>query len=157
MRAGGTELAAWVVADGWNTYTQYLGSHKGETWQRVRHFARYTLGPTNDDFLPLENRQSFPRELFGAWMPWGVAGTLALIGASVIARRQQQLYVVLLAGASTFLVYTATVLTSGIEHQRHAVTAAVMVRVVALAAIAAATSGRQTNPAHASLGDECEQ
>jgi hypothetical protein len=157
MRAGGTELATWVVADGWNTYTQYLGSHKAETWQRVRHFARYTLGPTNDDFLPLETRQSFPRQLFGAWMPWGIAGTLALIGTSAIARRQQQLYVVLLAGASTFLVYSATVLTSGIEHQRHAVTAAVMVRVVALAAIATATSGRRTKPAHALLGDEHEQ
>lgn len=157
MRAGGIELATWVVADGWNTYTQYLGSHKAETWQRIKHFARYTLGPTNDDFLPLANRQSFPRQLFGAWMPWGVAGTLAIIGASVISRRQQQLYVVVLASASTFLVYSATVLTSGIEHQRHAVTAAVMIRVVALAAIAVATSGHRTRPAHALLDDEHEQ
>jgi len=157
MRAGGTELATWAVADGWSTYTQYLGSHKAETWQRVRHFARYTLGPTNDDFLPLENRQSFPRELFGAWMPWGIVGTLTVIGAGLISRRQQQLYVVLLAGTSTFLVYSATVLTSGIEHQRHAVTAAVMVRVVALAAIAAATTVRQTKPANALLDDEYEQ
>lgn len=157
MRAGGTELATWVVADGWNTYTQYLGSHKAETWQRIKHFARYTLGPTNDDFLPLENRQSFPRQLFGAWMPWGVAGTLAIIGASVIARRQKQLYVVVLAGASTFLVYSATVLTSGIEHQRHAVTAAVMVRVVALAAIAVATTGNRAKTANALLDDVHEQ
>jgi predicted ribosome-associated RNA-binding protein Tma20 len=86
-----------------------------------------------------------------------VAGALAMIGASVISRRQQQLYVVVLAGASTFLVYSATVLTSGIEHQRHAVTAAVMVRVVALAAIAAATSGHRARPAHALLDDEHEQ
>lgn len=145
MRAGGAELATWAIEDGWNTYTQYLGSHKTETWQRIKHFARYTLSPANDDFLPLENRQAFPRQLFGSWMPWGIAGVTALIGASFIARRQQHLYVIVIAGVSVFLVYTATILTSGIEHQRHTVTAAVMIRVVALAAIAAATSRRSAS------------
>jgi hypothetical protein len=143
MRAGGTQLAQWVVANGWNTYTEYLGSHKAETWQRVKDFARYTLGPTNDDFLPLDNRQSFPRQLFGSWLPWGIIGLLAFVTASLATRRPQQIYVLGVVAVSTFLVYAATVLTSGIEHQRHAVTAAVMVRVIALAGIAMALPSKR--------------
>lgn len=154
MRVGGTQLAEWVATDGWNTYTEYLGSHKAETWQRIRHFARYTLGPANDDFLPLDHRQTFPRQLFGSWLPWGITGVLALLVASLAARRPQQIYVIAVVAISTFLVYAATVLTSGIEHQRHAVTAAVMVRVVALAAIALAFPSKRATASPASLADE---
>jgi hypothetical protein len=147
MRAGGITFANWVINDGWNTYTKYLMAHKSDTWQRVSHFAQYTLGPSNDDFLPLENRSSFPRGLFGPWLPWGIVASIGL-ATSAIIRRRQEFYALSIISVCIFMIYVATVLTSGIEHQRHAVTIAVMVRVIALAAVALVIqkSGRPTAP-----------
>jgi hypothetical protein len=138
MRVGGPELAQWAKDSGWRTYLRYLATHPTDTTSRVTSLMNSTLSPPNGDFLPLDNGPMLPAIAFGAWQLWGavfvVATTLMFLRSS--NHRLPALFIAL--GIIMVMIYGASTLTSGIEHPRHAVTVAVMVRVAGLTAILSA-------------------
>lgn len=153
VRAGGVELAEWVRADGLVTQARWIVSRPVDTWERVAARARQTLSPPNDDFLPLETRNLAPRVLFGDWRPWGVAWAAGVLAGFVSARRRAEGRMLALAGIALCALYVVTVTFSGIEHQRHAATVAVGVRVLGLVGLAMLVPGGRLSRVGAS-GDE---
>lgn len=138
MRVGGASLAQWVTQDGWKTYVRYVVTHPTDTASRLTSLTGPTLSPPNGDFLPLDNGPMLPAFMFGSWQLWSVlylAGT-TLMFLRLSTRRLAQLFISF--GVILVLMYAASTLTSGIEHPRHAVTAAVMLRVAGLTALLAA-------------------
>lgn len=138
MRVGGQELAQWATDKGWSTYLRYVVTHPADTASRLTSLTDSTLSPPNGDFLPLDNGPMLPAIAFGAWQLWGavfvVATTLMFLRSS--NHRLPALFIAL--GIIMVMIYGASTLTSGIEHPRHAVTVAVMVRVAGLTAILSA-------------------
>lgn len=132
MRNGGVALAQWVKNDGWSTYARYVITHPHDSLAHLTSLTNATLSPPNDDFLPLDNGPMIPRVLFGAWELW----SLILVGGIVIVFLKNRKNAALLLGFtfSTVGVYAISMLTSGIEHPRHAVTTAVALRLVAFTA-----------------------
>ena len=132
MRVGGVALARWVRDDGWTTYVRYLASHPHDSLSRITSLTNATLSPPNDDFLPLDNGPMIPRVLFGSWELWSIIG----IGSLVLVFLRSRKEFAILGGffAVISAVYAISMLTSGIEHPRHAVTSAVALRLTALAA-----------------------
>lgn len=136
IRAGGLDLARWVRDDGWRTYARFVATHPADTWSRIASLTPSVLDPPNDDFLPLEPRSLVPRLLFRTWWLWAVAGIaataagLARPGGARVARA------IVAMSVTAALVHSANLLTSGIEHPRHSATVAVIVRVLALCAVA---------------------
>lgn len=141
MRIGGMELARWVHDDGWSTYARWLVTHPSGTWARLVDLAGPTMDVADDGFLPLDTRTVVPRVFF---VPTVVCILVTLLGAAMAAlrgrRRTALATVAVLAGALT--LYAVAMLTSGIEHPRHAAVAAVLVRVAALAGAAQFLAGR---------------
>lgn len=141
MRAGGMDLARWVHDDGWSTYARWLLTHPSTTWSRLVDLAGPTLDVADDGFLPLGSRTVVPRVFF---VPTVVCILVTLIGALLAAlggrRRAAGAVAAVLGGALT--LYAVAMLTSGIEHPRHAAVAAVLVRVAALAGAAQLLAGR---------------
>jgi hypothetical protein len=133
MRVGGVALAQWVTADGWSTYIQYVATHPQDSLSRLTSLTNATLSPPNDDFLPLDNGPMIPRVLYGAWELWSAIGLGAIVIVFLKNRKAFSLFVGLTL--SGFGVYAISMLTSGIEHPRHAVTSAVALRLIALSAI----------------------
>jgi len=135
IRVGGPELAQWAKDSGWRTYLRYVATHPTDTTSRVTSLLNSTLSPPNGDFLPLQNGPMLPAMAFGPWQLWCV---LFLMGTAITyahksSRRLGQL--LLIVGIIVVLIFTATTLTSGIEHPRHGVTVAAMLRVVGLVAV----------------------
>jgi hypothetical protein len=134
MRLGGFPLAEWVRNEGWTTYARFLVTHPGDTWQRLFDMSSQALNPKDRDLLPLDNRTLIPRVAFFPWLWWVVAGTIA----SVIHLRFGQRYFsrfFFLSMATVGLWYATIILTSGIEHPRHAITLSVAIRLVSLVTI----------------------
>lgn len=153
IRAGGVTLAQWVTADGWKTYAKYVVTHPSDSLQRLWELSSPTLAAQNDDFLPLKNGATFSRSLFMPWKIWAISGLFAL--AILALRPRERTFALRTAGMAltTTVLYGATVLTAGIEHQRHAVTTAVLVRVLALIAIVAILPARSKQEVPGSLAD----
>jgi hypothetical protein len=135
VRHGGTVLATWVKDDGWGTYARWMASHPNDVLQLVQQRTNFTLSPPNDDFLPLHAKNIIPRWLFGSWIIWSTlgCGAMGLLLLQPATRNIGKTLVFM--SAITFAVFVASVTTSGIEHQRHSVTVAVIIRVLALCAI----------------------
>lgn len=133
MRVGGTSLAQWAQAQGWSTYVRYVITHPVDTSERLSALLNETLNPSNPSFFPLENGPMLPWWLFSPWQLWFI---LAIAGISMlVAYRQRQLTALFLVISSiVVLVYATTTLTSGIEHQRHGVTVAVVLRLLGIVA-----------------------
>jgi hypothetical protein len=74
-----------------------------------------------------------PRVLFGAWELWSVLGLFATTMLFLKNRREFAMVTGFII--ATFSVYAVSMLTSGIEHPRHAVTSAAAIRLIALIAI----------------------
>jgi hypothetical protein len=74
-----------------------------------------------------------PRVLFGSWELWAIvtAGALAVV---FLKNRRDFLFIASMC-ITLAAVYATTLLTSGIEHPRHAVTSAVALRLIALVAL----------------------
>lgn len=141
MRIGGMELARWVHEDGWSTYSRWLVTHPSRTWSRLVDLAGPTLDVADDGFLPLTSRTVVPRVFF---VPTVVCIIVTLLGALLAAlggRRRTALAVLAVLGGALTL-YSTAMLTSGIEHPRHAAVAAVLVRAAALAGAAQFVAGR---------------
>lgn len=145
IRLGGFPLAEWVRNEGWSTYVRYVITHPGDTWTRLVDLSSPTLNPLDRDLLPLDNRTVLPRMFFLPWQWWVIAGALA----SLLHLRFGQRYFFRLfvsAGAITVLWYAGVVLTSGIEHPRHAISVAVALRVVSLVTILGLFGRQQLTP-----------
>ncbi len=142
MRIGGVELARWVTEHGWKTYARFIGTHPQDSLSRITSLTNATLSPPNDDFLPLDNGPMIPRVLFGAWELWSLIGIGSLV---VVFFKKPKEFTMLLAFAISGLgVYTISMLSSGIEHPRHAVTSAAALRLIAcVSAVLALPCARQ--------------
>jgi hypothetical protein len=133
MRAGGPDLARWIRDDGWTTYAKYIAMHPRDSLSRLTSLTNKTLSPPNDDFLPLDNGPMIPRVLFGSWELWTVMGLAAT--AIIFLKNRREFVMVSGFVLATVSVYTLSMLTSGIEHPRHAVTSAAALRLVSLVAV----------------------
>lgn len=133
MRIGGAELATWVVDKGWTTYARFVVTHPKDSFSRLTSLTNETLSPPNDDFLPLENGAMIPRVLWGAWELWAVIGIGSIVLVFIKNRHEFAVLVGLSIAASG--VYVISMLTSGIEHPRHAVTSAAALRLIAVVAV----------------------
>lgn len=140
VRAGGLELATWIRAHGWRTFARWTITHPSENWSRIASLASTTLDPPNDDFLPLEPRTLVPRALFRGWWLWIIAGVAALAVGFARPGGSRSARALVAMAFTTAAVWALALLASGIEHQRHAATVAVVVRVIALAALANVTT-----------------
>lgn len=145
IRAGGLPLASWVRSHGWRVYGRYVVTHAGDSWSRISSLAAPTLDPPNDDFLPLDSRSVMPRAMFRSWWLWSVAGIAAIAAGAARPGGGRVVRALVAMACTTSAVFAVTVLCSGIEHQRHAATVAVLVRVITLAAFAnlTVTGGRR--------------
>lgn len=133
MRVGGTPLAQWVKNHGWQAYSRYVVTHPQDSLSRLTSLTNATLSPPNDDFLPLDSGPMIPRVLYGSWELWGMLGLCATFFVFLKSRKNFALLVGLtVSGAG---VYAISMLTSGIEHPRHAVTSAAALRLIALVAL----------------------
>ena len=144
IRHGGSELATWVKDHGWSTYVRWVASHPSDAVQIVTQRADFTLSPSNDDFLPLSAKTVIPRWIFGSWLIWCTlgCGAIGLLLLQPATRKTGKTLV--LMSLATFAVFAASVTTSGIEHQRHSVTGAAIIRVLALCAIVSVMPKRFT-------------
>ncbi len=145
MRTGGVEVASWLQENGWRTVAWYLVTHPGDTLGHARDLLDGTLSPANGEFLPLDNGPMLPWSLFG---PWEVSALAIAAGVafSRLRRQSRQLTMALVAmTAMVALVQLATVHTSGIEHVRHSVTNAAVLRALAVAAVVHAFFPRRVN------------
>ena len=135
VRVGGITLARWVREHGWSTYLRYVVTHPSDTAARVAGLATPVLDPANDDFLPLDSRGVMPRWLF---VPWKICAALAALGAgfAVVTGRLRRAGALSGILTATAVIYCTAMLTSGIEHPRHASMVAVLLRVCALAGFA---------------------
>jgi hypothetical protein len=148
IRLGGLPLAEWVREDGWSTYIRYVVTHPSDTWSRLVDLSTPTLNPLDRDLLPLENRTLIPRMFFLPWQWWAIAGAFATI---FHLRFGQRYFAQLFASTCTLglLWYAGVVLTSGIEHPRHAISIAVAIRVVSLVTILGLFSVQKPTPVNA--------
>ena len=143
MRVGGVELATWMQDHGWTTVAKYLATHPKDTVQHAQQLADATLTPPNGDFLPLQNGPMLPWSTFLTWQLWSLV-FVASWGVLALKQTTRRLSVALLAMfLTTWLVYLATVHTSGIEHVRHSSVVAVALRVLGLAALLSILPRRQ--------------
>ena len=135
IRVGGMQFAQWVRHHGWSTYARYVLTHPSDTKARILDLASPTLDPVNDDFLPLDSRTIVPRWLFA---PWKLCLAISAAGAvfAVLTGRLRRAGMLTSMVLSTAIIYCAAMLTSGIEHPRHASMVAVLFRVCALAGAA---------------------
>lgn len=134
IRLGGFPLAEWVRNEGWSTYARYVVTHPGDTWTRLVELSSPTLNPLDRDLLPLDNRILVPRMFFLPWQWWVIAGAIS----ALIQFRSKQRYFSWFYISTVSIVslwYAGVVLTSGIEHPRHAISIAVALRVVSLVTI----------------------
>jgi hypothetical protein len=134
MRLGGLPLAEWVRNDGWTTYARYLVTHPSDTWSRLSTLSGPTLNPLDRDLLPIDSRSTFLKIGFLPWQWWLIGGFLA---ALLHIRFGQRFYsrFFIWSMLSAFVWYSGVVLTSGIEHPRHAITVSVAIRLVSLLTI----------------------
>jgi hypothetical protein len=147
---GGLPLAEWVREDGWVAYLRYVITHPTDTWSRLNDLSTPTLNPIDRDLLPLNNRPTAPRFFFLPWQWWAIIGALT----ALFQLRSNQRYLSRLF-FSTYAIaaiwYAGVVLTSGIEHPRHAISIAVAIRIVALVTVLGLFTGQKLTP------DEDEQ
>lgn len=147
IRAGGVPLATWVRDHGWPSYARYVLTHPSDSWNRLTDLASPTLSPRNDDFLPLQSRTIIPRTLFGDWRIWTLAGFAAIAFSLLRSANPALSTATMVMYGLTFTVHAAALFTSGIEHPRHSVTVAVMLRVLPLVAVSMiAPARRLTTP-----------
>lgn len=138
VRAGGIELAEWVRDHGLSTLARWAVTNPDDVLTVAADRADSVLSPPNDDFLPLETRTVWPRQVFGPWQVWVGAWATAAVVAVLRRRAGREVRAIVAMGSIVAAVYLVTMTFSGIEHQRHSATVAVAVRTVALASIALA-------------------
>lgn len=142
--AGGMELARWVRSDAWSTYARRLATHPKETWDYVSSWAGPSLNARSHTFLPTEDRRVMPDWVFGRWQWWAFSSAAGLLSLLVLSRTRELLALGAVTGA-TLVLFPLVTVASGIEQQRHAAVVAVMIRLVALAALALGAPASQAS------------
>lgn len=135
MLAGDIELAQWVRHDGWRTYGLYLATHLDDTITSATVRMDPLLDPTDATLLPLEPRIIVPRSMFGLWAGWLGAALLAITATIRRHRFDWRLAVPCTALVCAVPWFYINVYASGIEHPRHAITLAVILRIASLTAV----------------------
>lgn len=143
---GGVSLAEWVRDSGWSTYASFLSEHPTHVVKLTNRLVPPTLSPGNDAFLITDTNTVMPRMFFGPWWLW-----LGLFGSSLgwsflFSRQRREVLVLALMGMTGTVIFFTVILCSAVEIQRHATSVAVLLRVLALASVAAATTKRLTTP-----------
>lgn len=147
MRVGGVELAEWARDNGWRQYVTYVVTHPSDTATRLGNLFDDTISPQNSEFLPLENGPMIPWRIFQYWQVWTLTLGLGLIGHYFYSPTRHVGHVIMTMAAVGTVMYAGTLLTSGIEHPRHGVTVSVVLRVLAITAVATASfPQRATRP-----------
>ena len=141
---GGVSLAEWVRDHGWRTYFEFLREHPSHVVKQINRLVPPTLSPGNDKFLILDSRTVMPREVFGPWWLWAGLFSGSWMWAILIGSQRRQAYMLMTMFLTGVLVFLTVILCSAVEIQRHASSVAVLLRVLALAALALATSIRST-------------
>ena len=141
IRAGGTGLAEWVRDNGTVVQARWVLSHPRDAWRSVSSRAHQVLSPPNDDFLPLDVRGVPLRAVFADWRIWAAAWLAGSLAAFVRGGRRREGRMLALSGAALAALLVVTMNFSGIEHQRHAATVAVGVRVLGLVGLAMIVPG----------------
>jgi len=145
IRLGEFPLAEWVREEGWSTYARYVVTHPADTLTRLVDLSSPTLNPVDRDLLPLNDRTVIPRMLFLPWQWWTIAGAIAALIHLRFGQRYFSRFFVS-AVAITSVWYAGVVLTSGIEHPRHAISVAVALRVVSLVTILGLLGAQRLTP-----------
>ena len=136
MRAGGVDLARWADDDGWRHYVTYAVTHPGDTASRVIDLFDSTIGARSSEFLPLDNGPMIPWFVFQWWQFWIVLLGFGFVGHYFFSLTRRMGHIIMVMTTLAAVIYSATMLTSGIEHPRHAVTMSVVLRVLAIVSIA---------------------
>lgn len=139
---GGVSLAEWVRDHGWSTYVDFIREHPQHVAKAVNRLVPPTLSPGNDDFLLIDARTVMPRVLFGPWWLWLGLLSGSLVHAFLFSRRRREVLTLALMLLTGVLVFMTVILCSAVEIQRHASSVSVLLRVLALAAIATAATRR---------------
>ena len=147
MVIGGSPLAEWVKSRGWSTYTRYVLAHPSSARSIIAKRTPQSLSTSDEGFLPTKSHSFVPRQIFNPWWAW----SMILFSSLLITWFSRVRAVIARAlTASTLLasvVFVLSLLMSAIEYERHSVTVAVILRVLALASFAAATgSTKITEP-----------
>lgn len=141
---GGVSLAEWVRDHGWGTYVDFIREHPQHVAKAVNRLVPPTLSPGNDDFLLIDARTVMPRFLFGPWWLWlGLLGG-SLVWAFLFSLRRRDVLSLTLMSLTGVLVFMTVILCSAVEIQRHATSVSVLLRLLALAALAIAVAKRTT-------------
>lgn len=141
---GGVSLAEWVRDHGWRTYFDFLREHPVHVAKNINRLVPPTLSPGNDAFLPLDARTVMLRELFGPWWLWMGILISSLLWSFLFTRHRREVLLLTLMTKTGVLVFLTVILCSAVEIQRHATSLAVLLRVLALAALALALQKRST-------------
>ncbi|MEI8286613.1 MAG: hypothetical protein WCG15_04875 [Actinomycetes bacterium] len=152
MVAGGVVLAEWVRDHGWSTYAQYIATHPTKAIQVIQSKTAKTLSPADETFLPTHSSSPIPHQLFDPWWAWSLIA-IAGLAISWLSRANVRLVrAVTATSVVALLVFASTILTSAIEYERHGITTAVILRVLALTAVALATGLKgATKPSEADV------
>lgn len=152
MLVGGMEVAQWARNDGWQTYVRYLATHPYDTITSAATQLNPLLDPTDATLLPLDPRPIVPRSVFGPWAAWLGAACFAVAATIRRYRFDSRLAVPCVAVLCAVPWFYINVYGSGIEHPRHAITLAVVLRISCLVAIVVGWDRLVTTP-RADLGD----
>lgn len=139
MLVGGEPLAHWVVSNGWSTYTQYVLTHPSTASRLATKYVSRTLDASDHAVLSLTTKNVLPSGILRPWWMWSGIGIIASVLASTRKRSKQAGQAIFSIGIVTALIYICGLLTSAVEIERHAVTSAVVLRVLALCAFAVCT------------------
>ncbi len=147
MVVGGIPLAEWVDANGWQTYVRYLLTHPSNVRSIIEKRTPQSLSASDETFLPTKSHPYVPRQIFNPWWAWSVILFSSLVITWLSRARVAVARALTVSTVLASVVFLISMLMSAIEYERHSVTAAVMLRVLALASFAAATgSTKVTEP-----------
>ena len=141
---GGVSLAEWVRDHGWNTYFEFLREHPAHVAKQVNRLVPPTMSPGNDKFLLLDSRTVMPRMLFGPWWLWLGLFTVCWLWSILTSSQRREAYALGAMFLTGVIVFLTVILCSAVEIQRHATSVAVLLRLLALSAVALATTNRST-------------
>ena len=141
MVVGGVPLAKWAKAHGWTTYTRYLISHPSSVRSIIVRRTPQSLDASDDAFLPTASHSYIPRQIFNPWWAWCLILNSSLLLTWFSRTRAVVVRALTVSTLLSSVVFVVSLLMSAIEYERHSATAAVVLRVLALASFAAATGG----------------
>lgn len=147
MVIGGSSLAEWVKSRGWSTYSSYVLAHPSSIRSIFAKRTSQSLSASTEAFLPTQSHSFVPRQIFNPWWAWSMILFSSLLITWFSRARAVVARALTVSTLLASVVFVLSLLMSAIEYERHSVTVAVILRVLALASFAAATgSTKITEP-----------